>query len=440
MNRTYYSKRRNNNGRNYNRLEDSEEKKVVELVNYEGDIPDQPGEKCEIVSYKSFNDMKLGDHLLKSIYNYGFQNPSSVQQKAIRVVCDGYNCEIQAHSGSGKTCCEIIGLLNKVDPTKKYTQSLLIVNTRELAQQIHSIAQAFIQPESGITMSLLIGGFQKDNGSFGRFGHTVVKKEEILNTHVIIATPGRLIEKLDRRDINLSGLRIFVMDEADILLLQFQEDLRKIFGFIPEKTQLCFFSATIPPEMDAVVKKIVKTDIVKILVKNEDLTLDGIQQYYVGMQHESEKFEYLCDLYDQVSITQCIIYCNTKRKVQQLTDRMKEENFVVSCILGDMTQAERNEVMRQFRKGEIRVLITTDILARGIDVQQVSLVINYDLPFEKETYIHRIGRSGRFGRKGTVINFVVNDNRGVDVGKIKELEGYYNTMIAQLPENLESLL
>ncbi len=193
---------------------------------------------------------------------------------------------------------------------------------------------------------------------------------------------------------------------------------------------MCLISATLPHEILEMTSKFM-TDPIRILVKRDELTLEGIKQFFVAVEREEWKFDTLCDLYDTLTITQAVIFCNTKRKVDWLTEKMREANFTVSSMHGDMPQKERDAIMKEFRSGQSRVLITTDVWARGIDVQQVSLVINYDLPNNRELYIHRIGRSGRFGRKGVAINFVKND----DIRILRDIEQYYSTQIDEMPMN-----
>jgi len=185
----------------------------------------------------------------------------------------------------------------------------------------------------------------------------------------------------------------------------------------------------------AVTKKFMR-DPVRILVKRDELTLEGIKQFYIGVEKEEWKFETLTDLYETVTITQAVIFCNTRRKVDWLTEQLHSQEFTVSAMHGDMDQQQREVIMREFRSGSSRVLITTDLLARGIDVQQVSLVINYDMPANRENYIHRIGRGGRFGRKGVAINFVTED----DVRMLRDIEQFYNTHIEEMPMNVADLI
>jgi len=227
-----------------------------------------------------------------------------------------------------------------------------------------------------------------------------------------------------------------VLDEADEMLSRgFKDQIYDIFQFLPEKVQVCLFSATMPREILDISEKFMRNPI-KILVQKDELTLEGIKQFYIHVEKEDWKFDTLCDLYETLTITQAIIYCNFKRKVDTLTDKMAQRDFTVSSMHGDMTGGERDVIMKEFRSGSSRVLITTDLLARGIDVQSVSLVINYDLPKNRESYIHRIGRSGRFGRKGVAINFVTDD----DIRAMRELEAFYNTQIEEMPMNVADLI
>jgi len=215
----------------------------------------------------------------------------------------------------------------------------------------------------------------------------------------------------------------------------FKDQIYDVFQHLPAKVQVCLFSATMPEEILEISQRFMR-DPIRILVKRDELTLEGIKQFYIAVEREDWKLETLCDLYETLTITQAIIYCNTRRKVDWLTDKMGGRDFTVSSMHGDMEQQERDLIMREFRSGSSRVLITTDLLARGIDVQQVSLVINYDLPGNRENYIHRIGRSGRFGRKGVAINFVAEEDKRV----MKDIESFYNTNIEEMPMNIADLL
>jgi len=215
----------------------------------------------------------------------------------------------------------------------------------------------------------------------------------------------------------------------------FKDQIHDIFTSLPSSVQVGLFSATMPPDALEITQKFMNHPI-QILVKRDELTLEGIKQFYISVEKEEWKLDTLCDLYDTLNITQAVIFCNTRRKVDWLTDKMRSRDFTVSSTHGDISMKERDLILNEFRTGSSRVLITTDLLARGIDVQQVSLVINYDLPRNLENYIHRIGRSGRFGRKGVAINFVTSD----DVRALRELEQFYNTQIEEMPSHVADLI
>jgi len=254
--------------------------------------------------------------------------------------------------------------------------------------------------------------------------------------HLVVGTPGRVFDMIGKRHLQVDNLLTFVLDEADEMLSRgFKDQIYDIFKTLPPNIQVCLFSATMPPEILDLTTKFMR-DAVRILVKKDELTLEGIRQFYVAIEKEEWKLDTLCDLYETLTITQAIIYCNTRRKVDFLADQLSKRDFTISTMHAELDQKERDLVMREFRSGSSRVLISTDLLARGIDVQQVSLVINYDLPQNMENYLHRIGRSGRFGRKGVAINFVTNN----DVRAMKEIERYYHTQIEEMPMDIADLI
>lgn len=254
--------------------------------------------------------------------------------------------------------------------------------------------------------------------------------------HVVSGTPGRVFDMIRRRSLRTRNVKMLVLDEADEMLSRgFKEQIYDVYRYLPPATQVVIVSATLPHEVLEMTTKFMN-DPVKILVKRDEITLEGIKQFFVAVEKEEWKFETLCDLYDTLTITQAVIFCNTRKKVDWLTEKMRSANFTVVCMHGDMPQNERDEIMEKFRSGESRVLITTDIFARGIDVSQVSLVINYDLPNNRELYIHRIGRSGRFGRKGVAINFVKTD----DISILRDIEQFYSTQIDEMPMNVAELI
>ena len=254
--------------------------------------------------------------------------------------------------------------------------------------------------------------------------------------HIISGTPGRVLDMIKRRNIMPRHVKMLVLDEADELLTKgFKEQIYEIYKTLPAGAQVVVVSATLTPEVLEMTNKFT-SDPVKILVKRDDVTLKGIKQYYIQCEKEDWKFDTLCDLYDNLTITQAVIFCNTKAKVNWLAGQMRKSNFTVAAMHGDMKQEDRDSIMKEFRSGSTRVLISTDVWARGIDVQQVSLVINYDLPLDKENYVHRIGRSGRFGRKGTAINLLTSQ----DKDELKLLQHYYSTKIREVPADLSKIM
>jgi translation initiation factor 4A len=375
--------------------------------------------------YDNFDDEELGlkDNILRGIFSYGYEKPSQIQRVAIKPIIEGKDIVVQSHSGTGKTATFIIGLLQRIDEEIKSPQCIVICNTRELADQTYKVFQN-LSKFMDVSCNLCIGGDMQ-------FKYNSDK----INDHVIIGTPGRLCDLISKQIINTDHVKLIIIDEADdVLSNSFLKQIKKIFQKIPNETQVILISATIPTEMSSLFDLILKPDFIKILVKDDELTLDGIKQYYVHID-ERYKIDALMDLYKFISIGQAIVYCNKKNKADEIRDLLIEKSFSVSILHGDMIQKEREEIMNEFRSGKTRILITTDILSRGIDIQQVSLVINYDMPKYPQTYIHRIGRSGRFGRKGSAINFVTNREKNI-LNYIKRL---YNTEIIALPSNVQDL-
>ena len=388
---------------------------------------DQEAKKDELPdTIESFDEMKLKEPLLRGLYGHGFEQPSSIQKKAIHKVIYGNDTIAQAQSGTGKTGTFAISTLQIIDTNEKTCQALLIAPTRELAQQIEGVMRS-ISKYMDLRMHGCVGGrdVKRDIAMLAR------------GVHVVVGTPGRIIDMINRGYLSLKNIRIMVLDEADEMLSTgFKEQVYEIFQNLNEKAQVAIFSATLPPDIIDVTDKFMRQPINRILVKNEQLTLDGIKQFYISIDREEWKLATLFDLYNTISITQAIIYANTKRKVDFIANKMEENNFTISAIHGELSQKEREDIMVAFRTGKTRVLITTDLLARGIDIQQVSLVINYDLPTNKESYIHRIGRSGRFGRKGVAINFVTYTDNTI----MEDLESFYKTQITEMPSDIRDLI
>lgn len=354
-----------------------------------------------------------------------FERPSAIQSRAIVPVIKGHDVIAQAQSGTGKTATFSIAILQRIDPNLKAVQALVLAPTRELAQQIQNVVVA-LGDYMNIQCHACIGGTNVRE-DMARLGD---------GAQVVVGTPGRVYDMINRGAFRTDKLKMFCLDEADEMLSRgFKDQMYEVFQLLPQDTQVVLLSATMPEDVLAVTKKFMR-DPVRILVKRDELTLEGIKQFYIGVEKEEWKFETLTDLYETVTITQAVIFCNTRRKVDWLTEQLHSQEFTVSAMHGDMDQQQREVIMREFRSGSSRVLITTDLLARGIDVQQVSLVINYDMPANRENYIHRIGRGGRFGRKGVAINFVTED----DVRMLRDIEQFYNTHIEEMPMNVADLI
>jgi translation initiation factor 4A len=373
----------------------------------------------------NFDEMNLREDLLRGIYAYGFEKPSAIQQRAIIPCIRGRDVIAQAQSGTGKTATFSIAILQQIDLNNKDCQALILAPTRELAQQIQKVVLAlgdFMQA----TCHACIGGTNVKED---------MRKLEA-GSQIVVGTPGRVADMLSRKAFYPKNIKMFVLDEADEMLSRgFKEQIHDVFTKMPYNIQVILLSATMPVDVLDVTKKFMR-DPIRILVKKEELTLEGIKQFYIMVGREDWKLETLCDIYQTLTITQAVIFCNTRRKVDWLTQQMHAKDFTVSAMHGDMDQKEREVIMREFRSGSSRVLITTDLLARGIDVQQVSLVINYDLPNNRENYIHRIGRGGRFGRKGVAINFVTEE----DKRNLHDIEQFYNTQINEMPQNVADLI
>jgi translation initiation factor 4A len=373
----------------------------------------------------NFDNMSLQEDLLRGIYAYGFEKPSAIQQRAIMPLVKGLDIIAQAQSGTGKTATFTIGILQRLDFSISECQALILAPTRELAQQIQKVVIA-LGDYLNAKCHACIGGT--------RVSDDITKLRN--GVHIVVGTPGRVYDMLCRNVLRPDRIKMFILDEADEMLSRgFKDQIYDIFQALPPRTQVGLFSATMPPEALEITQRFMNAP-VRILVKRDELTLEGIKQFYIAVDREEWKLDTLCDLYDTLNITQAVIFCNTRRKVDYLTDKMRARDHTVSSTHGDIGQQERDVILNEFRTGSSRVLITTDLLARGIDVQQVSLVINYDLPRNLENYIHRIGRSGRFGRKGVAINFVTQE----DIRALRELEQFYNTQIEEMPAHVADLI
>ena len=379
-----------------------------------------------MVRAETFEDMRLKKKLIQGIYNYGFEKPSVIQQKGIVPIIMKKDIIAQAQSGTGKTATFVIGTLQTLESDNSSIKILVIVPTRELAHQIQEVYTS-IGCYMDAPTQVCTGGSKLSVDV-----HFLKKKPP----QVLIGTPGRLLDLFSTNSSVISSLNFIVIDEADKMFSKgFKVQVFKIIKYIPKSSNIAFFSATLPKDILKIIE-LFMNDPIRILVKKDELTLEGIKQFYIAVDEEQWKLDVLCDLYKRIRIKQAIIYVNTRRKVEWLSKKMIQNGFDASQLHGDMSHTERGGIMKKFRSGLIKVLITTDLLSRGIDVEQVSLVINFDLPMSKESYIHRIGRSGRFGRKGLAINFLGR----LDVPILREIEVYYSTSVEEMPSDITEYL
>lgn len=378
-------------------------------------------EKTEIESWEELN---VRQELLRGIYAYGFEVPSPIQRKAILHLINKKDIIAQAQSGTGKTGCFTIGILQQIDLSIQSPQALVLAPTRELAQQTKTVIDAIGKLFKNLRTQLLVGGTSTEEDS-----------RKLLNSppHVVIGCPGRVHDMIRRKKFKTNELAMIVLDEADEMLSSgFKEQVYNIFQFLKKDIQVGLFSATMPDSLNTLTDKFMRTP-TRVLVKSEQLTLEGISQHFIALENDDQKYETLKDLYGVLALSQCIIYCNSVKRVQDLYEAMVEDSFPVCHLHSSMTKEERDKSFKEFSSGNTRVLISSNVTARGIDIQQVSTVINFDIPKCVHTYLHRIGRSGRWGRKGTGINFVTRR----DTRHMREIEQHYHTTITELPANFK---
>jgi len=379
--------------------------------------------KPEIIACTTWDAMITNENILRSIFAYGFDKPSPIQGKAIPILSQGKDLIAQAQSGTGKTAAFSVGALTRIDFSDKNVQALIIAPTHELARQISSVCAGISSLIHGSSVKCFVGGSSVSDD---------LKAIENDCPQVVVGTPGRIFDLIRRRYLETSYIKMLVIDEADEMLsVGFKDQIQDIFKTMPESVQTAIFSATMNRDVIDLTKRFM-IDPVLITVNADKLTLDGIKQYAVMLNNDGDKFDLLKRIFGGNNISACVIYCNTVERVEHLVHAMSSEGFAVSGIHSKMSKQEREVSMKQFRVGDSRFLISSDLTARGIDVQQVGVVINFDITKNAHTYLHRIGRSGRWGRKGTAINFATYRDRFL----LEDIEKYYNTQILPMPDNL----
>ena len=380
---------------------------------------DKENTTLEINDWEDLNAKPL---LLRGIYANGFERPSPIQKKAILPLFSKRDIIAQAQSGTGKTACFSISALELIDTAKNVTQAMILSPTRELSIQTKKVIDSIGSLFPDLCTQLLIGGTSTDDN---------INMLRDKTPQIVIGCPGRIHDMLKRKRLSAAHFKLLIMDEADELLSYgFKDQVYNIFQYMPSNVQVALFSATMPNELTSLTDKFMRNP-VKILVKNEQLTLEGIRQYYVALDNDETKYETLKDIYSSLTVSQSIIYCNSVKRVNDLYIAMNNDNYPVCQIHSNMDKEERTKNYEEFKNGKHRVLISSNVTARGLDVQQVSTVINFDLPNCVHTYLHRIGRSGRWGRKGVGINFVTSR----DMRQLKIIENHYQSSINELTEN-----
>ena len=373
---------------------------------------------------KKWDDMNIDPNILRSIYAYGFENPSEIQKKAIPPMKASQDIIAQAQSGTGKTGAFVVGTLSHIDLSKKTTQAIVLAPTHELVSQIFDVFHNLSKFMDGIVIRKVLGGTS-----------VIDDMRDLQNNtpHIVVGCTGRVYDMIKRRALPTRNVKLCVLDEADEMLsIGFKEQIYDIFKQLPSNVQIALFSATMPPSILQLTSKFMRNP-VSITMLPQELNLEGIDQYYIAMNDDYDKLATLKDLFSRLTVSQTIIYANDVRRVKDLYDMMRSEGFSVCCIHREMTKQERSNVISDLFSGKYRVLISSNITARGIDVQQVRTVINFDIPRSVDVYLHRIGRSGRWGRKGIAINFVTKS----DIRQMRTIEMHYKITIEEMNADID---
>lgn len=365
-----------------------------------------------------FDELNIDERILRAIEDMGFEETSPIQTQAIPAVCEGIDVVGQAQTGTGKTAAYTIPMLMKIDPQIKRPQAIVLCPTRELAVQVAEEIRKLAKYMSDIKVLPVYGGQE------------IVRQIKSLKTgvQIIVGTPGRVMDHMRRKTVKFDNINMVILDEADEMLdMGFREDMETILTETPEDRQTVMFSATMPKAIMDIARNFQK-DARIIKVVRKELTVSNIEQFYYEVRPKN-KTEVLCRLIDIYNPRLSVVFCNTKRQVDELISELKGRGYFADGIHGDMKQQQRDRVMDDFRSGKVDILIATDVAARGIDVDDVDMVFNYDIPQDEEYYVHRIGRTGRAGRSGMALSFI----SGKEVYKLKDIERYCKTKILAKP-------
>src|SRR5512136_2738000 len=370
-----------------------------------------------------FSDFHLSREVGKAIEDMGFEEPTPIQALAIPLIQAGRDVTAQAQTGTGKTAAFGIPVIGKIDPTRRTVQAIVLCPTRELAIQIAEEFSELLAHMPRITVLPVYGGQPIDRQL--RALHSGV--------HIVIGTPGRVMDHLRRRTLVLNDVATVVLDEADQMLdMGFRDDIELILKKVPQNRQTLLFSATMPQPIIDISKRFQnRPEFVR--VQYAELTVPQTEQSYIEVK-DREKLDVLCRVIDLSDPQLAIIFCNTKRRAEELAGKVKARGYRAEELHGDMKQSQRDRAMGGFRKGSIEILIATDVAARGIDVEDVDMVINFDVPQDVEYYVHRIGRTGRAGKSGKAVTFVAPR----DITKLREIQHYAKVKIPKVPIPSES--
>ena len=369
-----------------------------------------------------FDELQLDERIVRAVTDMGFEAASPIQAQAIPVQLEGLDIIGQAQTGTGKTAAFGIPLLQKIDPDSKKLQAIALCPTRELAIQVAEEIRRLAKYMHGIKVLPIYGG------------QDIVRQIRGLKdgTQIVIGTPGRVMDHMRRKTIRCDHVHTVIMDEADEMLnMGFLEDMETILSQLPEERQTVMFSATMPPAIQEIARKFQK-DPVNVKVVKKELTVPKVTQYYYEVKPKT-KVEVMCRLLDMYAPKLSVAFCNTKKQVDELVQELQGRGYFAEGLHGDLKQEQRDRVMNSFRNGATEILVATDVAARGIDVDDVEAVFNYDIPQDDEYYVHRIGRTGRAGRDGIAFSFVV----GREVYKLRDIQRYCKTRI--IPQAIPSL-
>ena len=363
-----------------------------------------------------FEDMNISNEICRAVLDMGFEEATPIQSQAIPVILEGKDIIGQSQTGTGKTAAFGIPLLERINPEDRRLQALILCPTRELAIQVSEEFRKLLKYKDNIRVLPIYGGQPIDRQI------AALRK----GTQVVIGTPGRVMDHMRRRTIKAETVQMMVLDEADEMLdMGFREDIETILVKIPEEHQTLLFSATLSPEILDITKRFQKNpEFIKIVRK--ELTVPNIEQYYFDVK-EKTKLDALCRIIDVYDPKLAMVFCNTKKRVDDLVEMLQGRGYFAEGLHGDLKQAQRDKVMQKFRNGTIEILVATDVAARGIDVDDIDVVFNYDVPQDEEYYVHRIGRTGRAGKAGKAFTFCV----GKEIYKLRDIMRYTKTKIQQ---------